>query len=363
MALIRTDFPTATIQALIQQNKTLSAKLTSFLQIHRSQEEQLKKLKTKCDNLQAKDQMTAEENKKLKNDYQALQTSYQKLKEVLMDMEQQFALQYTDFLEKKQVWKAESSKLQFRVSLLSRYRKQIQKRVKPYIQRLKLDMIRSQKEHQGKIEKIIFFQKQLKEAYQHIQKLSSDYQQKEKVFQKQIKQANEHIQQREAENQQSLQCIVQNQYLKKELLEAQSRSEKLEASFNTVKQEKAILEKQYLIQTQQLKGQVHTLTDKNNYLLDQLKILQNTLMEQNNRQSQVSYLWQKKLTTQIHNLQKNLNIQNTLKDQRASLEKREKQIKTLSLQEQKRPSKSKEDLSCQVKETYQAVLKVQAGLV
>lgn len=354
------DFPTATLEALIQQNKTLSAKISYFLRLCTSQEEQIRNLKQKCHQIQAQTSKESIEAKTLEESYQKLYASHQKFKKNLIEAEKQFALQYTDFLEKQNILKAEKSKLKSRVSLLERYKYRIYKKVKPYLRKLKNKILQNQKESLKKDEKLLFFQKQLKLAYSYIQKMSLEFQQKEKAFQVHINQLKAQIEQIETDHQQSKLCISENQQLKRQLLQIQKQASALQASLTHKEQEKTNLEKQNSTEIKKLRNQVQILTTQKAYLTDQLKILTDTLEKTFNKQSYGHTLWRKKLTSQLEYLQKTLQNKNTVNKETTKPINKQDIIKPATLN--KRTSNQQQNFPKQINRTYQSVLKLQADI-
>ncbi len=114
---------------------------------------------------------------------------------------------------------------------MAKYKYQIHKRVKPYLKRLRWENAQSQKDKLQREEKFSLFQKQLKEAYGHIQKLSLDLQ--EKAFQTDLGQLKEQLAQLEPERQQSQQYMTENQQLKNQLLQMQNNNSERFCCTNT----------------------------------------------------------------------------------------------------------------------------------
>ena len=353
-------FPTATIEALIQQNKTLSAKLSSLLSLCRSQEEQIKDLSQKYENLQAKEAHQSQNIEQLKASYQKLQAVHQKFKENLKDAEKQFALQYTDFLEKQQAWKAEGARLNLRLCLLTKYRRRIHKRVRPYLERLKEEIASQKEEHRQQGEKLCVFQKQLKEAYTYIQKMALDSKGKEKAFREQVKKLKAQISEMKSEHQLSQQTSAENKFLKEQLLSTKNRLSTLQTSLNRSQEEKMCSEKAYVVEVEKLKSQVQTLTTQKEYLAEQLKLLQDTLKKTEGRQSHVNLLWQKKLALQMEKVLK-MQTQKGLADQ-SPIERKGLKSATALTDQKKASAKHPQDFHSYIHEAYQTTLSMQAGL-
>ena len=154
------NFPTRTIEALIQQNKTLSAKLNSLSKLCDTQGLEIRELKNQNESFNRESQKKAEESQILLDSYQKLQISYQKLQssyqslhisykqtaDNLSDTEKQFATEYTDFSEKQQALEDQNSELRSYISRLARYRNRIHLQVKPYIKNLRYKIAQSERE-------------------------------------------------------------------------------------------------------------------------------------------------------------------------------------------------------------------------
>lgn len=352
------------MEALIEQNKTLSTKLSSFSYLCNTQEKQIRELKNQYENIYKEDQKKAEKNKMLMDSYQKLQvsyqdlqnahqkleTSYQHFKDNLVNLEKQFAVEYTDFLEKEQALKTENSRLKSHISRLKKYKNHIHKWVKPYLKNLKWEKAQYEKQQVQQKEKISSFQKQLKDAYSHIQQLSSDIRSAEDTFQKKIKQLTQQLACKETEAQQSKKHITENQQLSKQLLESQNKFSELKATLMSTQQNQASLKKQQITQVEKLRKQVQTLTVEKEDLFNQLKVFSKELNKKENTQSQINILLQKKLTSQIENLQHTLEVQNS-PQQISSDKTANKPVKVIS---------SKYDQS-KLHHIYQNLLEVQTG--
>ena len=319
------NFPTRTMEALIEQNKTLSAKLNSFSYLCNTQGKQIRELKKQYEDIYKEDQKKAEKNKMLMESYQKLQVSYQDLqnsyqtlkashqnfKDNLIDTEKQFAVEYTDFLEKEQILKSENSKLKSQISRFKRYKDYIHKQIKPYLKKLKWEKAQHERQQAQQKEKISSFQKQLKDAYSHIQQLSSSSRHKEDTFQKKIDQLTQQLSYRETEIQQNKKYISENQQLNKQLLENKNNVSELKATLTLTKQDQVNLKKQHAVQVEKFQKQVQTLTAEKEDLFHQLKVFSKELTKKENTQSQINTLLQKKLTQQVEKLQHALNVQNS----------------------------------------------------
>ena len=314
------NFPTRTMEALIQQNKTLSAKLNSISRLCDTQGAEIRELKNQnaisykeSQQKTEKNQMLLDSHQRIQTSYQELYSSYQKLKisqkqaeDNLTNTEKQFAIQYSDFLEKQQDLKNKNSELKFYLLRLTKYKNRIQTRVKPYLKNLKENLIQKEREIFQQKEKISTFQKQLTNAYNHIQKISLDLSSKEEGFQTKIKHLTQKLNQEEATNQHNKKYIADNKRLSQLLLEVENKNSELKASLTSKNQEKSNLIKQHLTQIDNLQKQIQTLTAEKEDLFHQLKVFSKELIKKEIKQSQINTLWQKKLSTQIESLQNTL---------------------------------------------------------
>ena len=360
---VNINFPTRTIEALIQQNKTLSARLNSISKLCDTQAVEIKELKKQNDIFCKEDQKKAEENQILVDSYQKIQTSYQKLhssyqelqvsyKQVednLTNTEKQFAVQYSDFLEKQQVLEDRNLEIKSYISRLTRYKNRIHLRVKPYIKNFRYKMVQSEKEKLQQKEKISTFQKQLTHAHTHIQKISLDLKNKEKSFQTEIEHLTQKLNQKEATNQHNKKYITDNKRLNEALLEAKNKNVQLKTDLASMDQRKSHLEKDYLKQVDGLQKQVQILTVEKEELFHQLKVFSRELIKKEIKQSQVNILWQKKLTAQVESLQNTIKTEASKKLQ---AEKNNEFVKTNFLNQ---------DKSSKLHQIYQSLLEMQTG--
>ena len=356
------DFPTRTMEALTQQNKTLSAKLVFISKLCDEQAKEIKQLKDQyaisCKDGQEKAkkyQMLLETYQKIQISYQKLQSSYQDLKisqkqaeDSLASTEKQFAMQYTDFLEKQQALKDKNLEIKSYMFRLTRYRNRIHIRVKPYLKKLKEKVAQSEREIFQQKEKISNFQKQLQEAYQHIQQISSDQHKKEEFLQAEIKSLSQQLHQKEIENQQNKKCITDNKHLNEQLLEMKNKNSKLIEALGSKDQEKSYLEKEYSSQINKLQKQVQALTLEKEDMFNQLKVFSKELIKKEIKQSQINTLWQKKLTTQIESLQSTLKTEGLRRSTR--IEKKNEFVKNHLQDENK------------LHQVYQTLLEVETGI-
>ena len=348
------NFPTRTIEALIQQNKTLSAKLDSISKLCDTQGLEIRELKKQNDSFYKESQKKAEEHQTLLDSYQKIQISYQKLqssnqnleashkqiKDNLVDAEKQFATQYTDFLEKQQALEGQNSELKFYISRLARYKNRIHLRVKPYLKNLKYKITQNEQEKLQQGEKISTFQKQLTHAYNHIQKISSDLRNKESAFQTKIEHLTQQLSQEEAANE-------HNKTLHERFLEVKNKNAQLKADLVSMDQRKSHLEKGYRGQIEELQKQNQTLIAEKEDLFHQLKVFSKELIKKDIKQSQVNTLWQKKLTVQMESLQ------DCLKTEKPKAQKTSEFVKTNFFNQ---------DKSSKIHQIYQTLLEVQTGV-
>ena len=354
---VNINFPTRTIEALIQQNKTLSAKLNSISKLCDTQGLEIRELKKQNDSFYKESQKKAEENQVLLDSYQKIQISYQKLqssnqslqashkqiKDNLVDAEKQFATQYTDFLEKQQALEGQNSELKFYICRLARYKNRIHLRVKPYLKNLKYKITQNEQEKLQQREKISTFQKQLTHAYNHIKKISSDLRNKEKAFQVEIEHVTQQLSQEEATNE-------HNKNLHERLLEAKNKNAQLKADLVSIDQRKSHLEKDYREQIEKLQKQIEILIAEKEDLFHQLKVFSKELIKKEIKQSQVNTLWQKKLTVQMEGLQNSLKVENS------------KGIKERKNNEFVKTNFLNQDKSSKIHQIYQTLLEVQTGV-
>ncbi len=357
------DFPTRTIEALVQQNKTLSAKLISISKLCDAQEKEIRQLKDQYDISYKENQEKAERYQtlletyqKIQTLYQELQSSYQELKtsqkqaeDNLVNTEKQFAIQYTEFLEKQQALRNKNLELTSYISRFARYKNRIHMRVNPYLKNLKEKIIQNEREDLQQREKISTFQKQLKEAYQHIQQISLDIRKKEESFQNKIEHLTEEINQRKMENQHNKKYITDNKYLNERLLEEKNKNSELKETLTSRNQEISHLKEEYRAQIGKLQEQVQALSVEKEDSFHQLRIFSKELIKKEIKQSQVNTLWQKKLTTQVENLQNTLKAEDS---KNAKIEEEREFIENHPLSQDKN----------KLHQIYQALLEVQTGI-
>ena len=357
------DFPTRTMEALVQQNKTLSTKLISISKLCDAQEKEIKQLKSQYTISHEESQEKVERYQtlletyqKIQTLYQELQSSYQKLKvsqkqakDNLVNTEKQFAIQYTEFLEKQQALRNKNLELVSYISRLTRYKNRVNTRVKPYLQNLKEKIVQSERECLQQREKISTFQKQLKEAYQHIQQISLDIRKKEESFQTKIKHLTERLNQKEVENQHNKKYITDNKYLNERLLEEKNKNSELKAILTSRNQEISHLKEEYCMQIGKLQKQVRALSVEKEDSFHQLRVFSKELIKKEIKQSQVNTLWQRKLTAQVENLQNTLKAEDS---KNAKIEKEREFIKNHALSQDKN----------KLHQIYQTLLEVQTGI-
>ena len=358
------NFPTRTMEALIQQNKTLSTKLDSISKLCDTQAAQIRELKNQNDIFYKENQKKTEEYQMLLGSYQKIQVSYQELyssyqelkisqkqaEDNLTDTEKQFALQYTEFLEKQQNSKNKNAELKLHILRLTKYKNRIQTRVRPYLKNLKEKLIQNEREGSQQKEKISTFQKQLTNAYDHIQKISLDLKSREEGFQTDIKHLTQKLNQEEATNQHNKKYITDNKKLNQQILEVENKNSKLKADLISMDQKRSHLEKQYLTQIDKLQKQIQTLTVEKDDLFHQLKVFSKELIKKEIKQSQINTLWQKKLTTKIETLQNTLKTKNN--PQITKTKKDNEIVKNYFLQQD----------NSKLHQIYHSLLEVQTGI-
>ena len=355
------DFPTRTMEALIQQNKTLSSKVATFSYHCKNKEKQIQQLKAQYQSLSGANRDKEEKLQNLQKAYQSLQISYQGLqnshqqfKDNLADTEKQFALEYTHFLEKKQAWRDQILKLQAYTLRLAKYREHIHQRVRPYIQKIKQESIQGNKELLYQKEKIFLFQKQLKDAYKYIQRLSSELRDKEKAFQKATGQMQKQLTQKEAENQKAQEYLIKNQKLNQDILKLKNNFIKLEKALIASKESQSQSEKKHSMQVEKLKKQIQTLVSEKKEILGQLKVFSKELTKREKSQSQASTLVNKKLLDQLTSLQQAFQAHNLSLIQENSPSTKKKKS---SAKKKKLSSSS----SSKAHHIYQKILEAQTG--